>query len=137
MDQWISAKDFIAADVVRWREGVFDRRRRGKASCVGERQVAAEVLDRGDDGWVRLLVRACTITRDEQTGRTVPLFKPGENLRRNVKTLLHGKTERLLWSDESARDAVLGKFSKSRFTRSDDDRSISACFISALDRSGK
>jgi hypothetical protein len=117
MDQWIPATDFIAADVVRWTEGVFDNRRRGKALRIGERVIAAEVLHRGDDGWVRLLVRACMITKDEQAGRTIPVFKAGESLRRGVKTLLRGKTERLLWSDESARNAVLGRFENSRFVQ--------------------
>lgn len=116
MEQWIEAKDFIAADVIRWKEGVFDNRRRGKALRIGERQVAAEVLQRGEDGWVRLLVRACTITKDEVAGRTVQSLKAGEPIRRSIKTLLRGKVERLLWDDESARAAVLAsKPAKSRF----------------------
>ena len=47
MEQWIEAQDFIAADVIRWREGVFHNRRKGKALRIGERQVAAEVLHPG------------------------------------------------------------------------------------------
>lgn len=116
MEQWIEAKDFIAADVIRWKEGVFDNRRRGKALRIGERQVAAEVLQRGEDGWVRLLVRACTITKDEVAGRTVQSLKAGEPIRRSIKTLMRGKVERLLWDDESARAAVLAsKPAKSRY----------------------
>ncbi len=117
MDQWIPATDFIAADVVRWSEGVFDRRRRGKALRVGERMISAEVMERGEDGWVRLLVRACIVTKDEFAGRTIPILKKGESLRRGLKTILRGKPERLLWSDESARLAVLGRFEGSRFVQ--------------------
>lgn len=120
MDQWIPAKDFIAADVVRWTEGVFDRRRKGKKSMrIGERQMIGEVLHRGEDGWVRLLIRASTITKDEIYGKSIPMMKPGMQLRRGVNTLLRGKPERLKWSDESARDAVLGKFEGSQFVRRD------------------
>ncbi len=82
MDQWVPATDFIAADVVRWTEGIYDRRRRGKALRIGERLVAAEVIERGKDGWVRLLVRACTITKDEYAGRPIIPLKAGEILRR-------------------------------------------------------
>ena len=118
MEQWIEAKDFIAADVIRWKEGVFDNRRRGKALRIGERQVAAEVLQRGEDGWVRLLVRACAITKDDVAGRTVQFLKAGEQIRRASKTLLRGKVERLRWDDESARAAVLAsKPAKSRFAK--------------------
>lgn len=116
MEQWVEAKDFIAADVIRWTEGVYDNRRRGKALRIGERLVAAEVLQRGKDGWVRLLVRACTITKDEMGGRTVQTLKTGALIRRASKTLLRGKVERLLWGDESARAVVLASTpAKSRF----------------------
>ena len=79
----------------------------GKALRIGERQVAAEVLSRGNDGWVRLIVRACTITKDEFGGRTVTVLKAGTTVRRGIRTILRGKPERLLWDDESARAAVL------------------------------
>lgn len=116
MERWVEAKDFIAADVIRWSEGVYDNRRRGKALRIGERQVAAEVLQRGEDGWVRLLVRTCTITKDDVAGKAVQSLKAGEQIRRASKTLLRGKVERLLWDDESARAAVLAsKPIKSRF----------------------
>lgn len=116
MEQWIEAQDFIAADVIRWKEGVFHNRRRGKALRIGERQVAAEVLQRGEDGWVKLLVRGCTITKDDAAGKSVQTLKAGEQIRRAAKTLLRGKVERLLWGDETARAAVLAsKPPKSRF----------------------
>jgi hypothetical protein len=118
MEQWVEAGDFIPADVIRWKEAVFDNgRRRKKALRIGERVVIAEVLHRGEDGWVRLLVRACTITRDDQAGRHVPVLKPEAEIRRGAKTILRGSPERLLWEDETARAAVLSRWPvKSRFT---------------------
>lgn len=123
MDQWIEAKDFIAADVIRWTEGIYDRRKRGKALRIGERQVAAEVIERGKDGWVKLLVRASTITKDEVAGRSIILLKPGEALRRGEKTILRGKPQRLLWDDETARQAVVNGSSRgSKYIKKDDDQ---------------
>lgn len=116
MVEWIPTKDFIAADVIRWREGVFDRRRKGKALRIGERDVIAEVLSRGEDGWVRLLVRACETTKDEFAGKSVEALKDDTQIRRGLKTILRGKPERLLWDDEIARAAVVAsKPVKSRF----------------------
>ncbi len=122
MDQWIPAKDFIAADVVRWTEGIYDRRRRGKALRIGERLIAAEVIERGKDGWVKLLVRACTITKDEFAGKSILPLKAGEQVRRGEKTILRGKPQRLLWDDETARQAVVNGSSRgSRYIKSDND----------------
>ena len=122
MDHWVPATDFIAADVIRWTEGIYDRRKRGKALRIGERLVAAEVIERGKDGWVNLLVRASTITKDEVAGRSITLLKSGEALRRGEKTILRGKPQRLLWEDESARNAVLAsKPVKSGFFQAEDE----------------
>lgn len=122
MDQWVPATDFIAADVVRWTEGIYDRRKRGKALRIGERLIAAEVIERGKDGWVKLLVRASSITKDEVAGRAITLLKPGEAVRRGEKTILRGKPQRLLWDDETARQAVVqGSSRGSRYIRKDAD----------------
>lgn len=122
MNQWIPATDFIAADVVRWTEGIYDRRRRGKALRIGERLIAAEVIERGKDGWVKLLVRACTITKDEFAGKPILLLKAGEQVRRGEKTILRGKPQRLLWDDETARQAVVNGGSRgSRYIKCEDD----------------
>ena len=111
MEQWVSASDgFIEADVIRWNESVFANPRRGKGKPlrIGERQVVAEVLRTDRDGWVYLLVRACTITVDNFAGRNVLPLKFEAQIKRAKKTILRGKPERLLWSDESARDILLG-----------------------------
>lgn len=122
MDQWVPAQDFIAADVIRWTEGIYDRRKRGKALRIGERQVAAEVIERGKDGWVKLLVRACAITKDKFAGKPILPLKPGEPVRRGEKTILRGKPQRLLWEDESARTAVIqGSTRGSRYISKDED----------------
>jgi hypothetical protein len=112
---WTPARDFIETDVLRWTEGIFEsRRRKGKARKIGEREVVAEVQSRGGDGWIRLLVRRCIITRDECAGQSIPPLKPETLIRRNLKTVLRGNPQRLLWSDESARAAVVASPDRGR-----------------------
>lgn len=110
MGAWTKCGDgFIRADVIRWKEAVWDSPRRKKAEPlrIGERLITAEVI--GDDGeWVRLLVRECVETARFSARKPVVLFKAGTVIRRARKTISkYGKPERLLWSDESARACLL------------------------------
>ena len=110
MGEWVSAKEgFIAADVIRWTEGIFDKRRGKKARArrLGDRRVAAEVIEATGDGWLKLLVRACVITRDDYAGAVLPPIHVGDTIKRSRKTVERGQPERLLWSDESARRDVI------------------------------
>jgi len=114
MAEWIPIQDegFIPADVIRWKEGVYSRRRsrKKKAPRLGDRLITAEVLKGPDaEGWVRLLVRKCEILSELSTRKPAPLIQNTE-IKRGVRTIMRGKPERLLWSDETARSAVASKF---------------------------
>jgi len=103
--------NFIEADVIRWKGGAWEkrRRRRGRAVNAGERMVVAEVIrDRGD-GWVELLIRDSTVLREKKGWLLKPLPKHVE-ARRRRRTIERGSPERLLWSDESARAALSSRF---------------------------
>jgi hypothetical protein len=113
--EWIPIQDsgFIAADVIRWKEGVYAHRRgrNAKAPRLGDRLVTAEVLQGADaDGWVQLLVRKCEILLEISIIKP-PLIAEKTQIRRALKTIMRGKPERLLWSDESARVLVADKAS--------------------------
>lgn len=98
----------IPADVVRWIEPVFYYSKRKKARPVktGSREVTAEVL-KIEGEWIFLLVRGCKkITAD--TLKDIEIFKPGKEIKRKTATLLRNNPERLIWSDETAREAILG-----------------------------
>jgi len=114
MGEWVPITDkFIEADVIRWREGVFSRprRRRARVMKIGERRITGEVLKNPDaDGWVVLMVRYCEVLSETAIGQIVERFKDGKTLRRSRETILHGEPERLLWSDETARDVVARGF---------------------------
>ncbi|MBN8500914.1 MAG: hypothetical protein J0M19_07170 [Sphingomonadales bacterium] len=103
------------ADVIRWTETIFDRRRKGKALRIGERTLAGEVIERTDEGWVRVLLRVAVITKAEFAGKSIPPLKTGDTIKRGLKTILRGQPERLSWTDESARAAVVRKRDQSRF----------------------
>jgi hypothetical protein len=110
--QWIAETEgIIVADVIRWTEGIYAKRRRknAKSQRLGERQVTAEVLEATDDGWLKLLVRASVITKDDFAGSRLPPLNIGDEIKRARKTVERGKPERLLWSDEGARWSVLEK----------------------------
>jgi hypothetical protein len=117
MAEWVPIEngEFIAADVIRWKEGVYRRGRSRKAKAVrfGDRIVTAEVLKEPDaKGWVQLLVRGCEVV-SAMIGRNlfeVPLLAKRTEVKRAKKTIMRGKPERLLWSDESARAIVTSRF---------------------------
>ena len=111
--EWIPCGNgFIEADVVRWKESVWEKRSRRRNSRdikVGERVVTAEVL-REEAGWVHLLTRACVVSSERVPGREVTLLPKGGNIRRKRHKIERGNPERLLWSDESARAVLISKF---------------------------
>jgi hypothetical protein len=93
---------------------VFRNRRRGQPARVGDRLVFAEVLREADkDGWVYRLVRRSEVlsVRTSWQLSDVLLPAPGTETRRRLRTILRGNPERLVWSDESARDIVAGQLS--------------------------
>lgn len=111
MGQWIKVdRDFIEADVIRWEEAVFAEpgRRSRRPTKIGTRRVAAEVTKGPDEErWVALLVRQCEVLTETVIGQLVEKFREGKTLRRSLETIVRGAPERRLWTDESARDAVL------------------------------
>jgi hypothetical protein len=111
MAVWIPVGDgFIEADVIRWKEPVFKNRGRGQPVRVGDRLVSAEVLREADkDGWVYLLVRRSEVVSVRTSWQLSDVLLPatGKETRRRLRTILLGDPERLAWSDESARSAVV------------------------------
>lgn len=113
MGEWVPVgNDFIEADVIRWKEGVFKNKRgkSRKAVRIGERLVTAEVLKMDNQGWVNLLVRACEVVSLGWNIRELPLLPKETEIKRKCTTISRGNAERLLWSDESARASVAGEF---------------------------
>jgi hypothetical protein len=112
MTKWIPCGNgFIEADVIRWKESVWEkpsRKRTARAVNAGERMVVAEVI-RDKDGWVDLLLRGSTVVSEKPGWLLKPLPKNLE-VRRRRQTIKRGNPERLLWSDESVRAGLNSKF---------------------------
>lgn len=67
--KWIPCgSGFVEADVIRWKEAVWEKRRRqrGRAVNAGDRMVVAEVM-RDEDGWVELLIRESTVVNESSS----------------------------------------------------------------------
>jgi hypothetical protein len=111
--KWIPCGNgFIEADVVRWKEAMWEkssRRRNARVVNVGDRVVTAELLREDAEGWVCLLTRACEVA-SEKPGRKVAVLPKNQEIRRKRRTIERGQPERLLWSDESARAILASKF---------------------------
>lgn len=111
MTIWIPCPEgFIAADVIRWSEGVWGRRgpAKSRAFKIGDRDVTAEVLEGPDkDGFFLLLVRDCKIFSEEPA--RCKLDRDAE-IRRKGSTIMRGDPDRMIWSDEAARVMVRSPF---------------------------
>lgn len=104
------AGGFIEADVIRWKEPVFKNRRRGRPARLGDRLVTAEVLPDGDrDGWVHLLVRRAEVVSAHPGWNLSDVLLPatGTETKRQRRTIIRGNPERMAWTDEGARAAVV------------------------------
>src|SRR5262249_40400694 len=114
MAGWIECgKNFIEADVIRFREPVWEnrgpRQRRGqkvKGRRIGERTVTAQVIAEDQEaGYVLLLIGACGSQRDKALPPNIDvmMLNKGEERWRARKTIERRGPERQLWVDETAR----------------------------------
>lgn len=115
MTEWVAVGGgFIQADVIRWKEGVWERRGpRGRQRSVlaGDQVMTAEVLQEADrDGWVLLKVVGCAVGVSRIHRRELIPVKAGTQIRRAYKTIVRGHPERLLWSEENVRALLSSKF---------------------------
>jgi hypothetical protein len=115
--KWLACgTDFIVADVIRWREPVWKpqpRTSKKKPSIIGQRVITGQIVKIDRAGWVHIEVTGCTVEPAPHWTRALSPFKNGEAIRRQRGKIGQGKVQRLLWSDESARAAVIG----SRFVK--------------------
>lgn len=103
--------DFIVGDVIRWKEPIWKpqlRRSKRKPVMIGQRLIAGQVLKMDRYGWVHIEVASCSVLPFETWGKPIPGLKRGEVIRRRRAKIGQGRLDRLAWSDESARAAIVG-----------------------------
>lgn len=74
---------------------------------LGHRIVTGQVLKFDRYGWVHVQVAACTVEALPRCIRPLYPLAVGETVRRKRDRVGQGKVDRLLWSDESARAAIV------------------------------
>jgi hypothetical protein len=123
MTEWIFCYgDFIAADVIRWKEPVWEKRgpKQGRAMIIGDRLVTAQVLrEEEDSGFVILLVMACEVLLDKSRRKTIQPLEKNKEIARKRKSLEKGRPERMLWEGdgECVRAGLVTKPEKEREKR--------------------
>lgn len=99
---------FVVSDVIRWVEPAWAPKtpRAKKSKKIGAKLVTAEVKSCEADGWSSLLV--LSVEYAALPGWTIPKLEGV--IRRRRGPIGQGGAERLLWSDESARERVASPF---------------------------
>lgn len=119
--EWTACgRDFIEADVIRWQEPVWKPQRRaavGRKSRkppvrIGQRIVIGQVVKIDKAGWVHVEVADCQVAPSSDWWKPITGYGKGELIRRQCAKIGQGRVDRLLWSDEGARAAIV---SRSRF----------------------
>jgi hypothetical protein len=106
-ENWESAEDgFIEADVIRWVEALWPPKRGKKQSRpIGQQEVIGQITSIDGD-YVSVKVMQAKNT-ENRIGKVLAVHKPDSIIQKKKDSLMKGSPERLLWSDETARTALL------------------------------
>ncbi|TVQ85284.1 MAG: hypothetical protein EA357_00780 [Micavibrio sp.] len=116
MTEWIPAtEDFIEADVIRWTEPVWSDKKRGRGKnakyvMLAKQSVVGQIKGKEGD-YVLIEVISAEIApegenNENKSYQTLRPYAPGSVIRKKPSTLVKNAIERLLWSDESARNSI-------------------------------
>lgn len=110
---WTTSEDFAESDVVEWMETIWPpnlhrrRSRKYKPKPWGKQKVVAQITAI-DGEFVKLVVLKSEIVEDKQVvGSVVKPYKVGTTITKKRSTLQRVEPERLLWSEEDVRKALL------------------------------
>lgn len=116
---WEKSGEFVESDVVEWTEAIWppnhSRRRnerrggRGRAAPRpwGKQKVTAQITA-VDGDFVKLTILKSEIT-ENIIGSELKPHKVGTTITKKRQTLQRGEPERLLWSEEDVRKALLSE----------------------------
>ena len=105
---WTQSGEFVESDVVEWTEAIWPpshSRRRKKSRPWGKQKVTAQITA-VDGDFVKLTVLRSSIT-ENIIGSELKPHKVGTIITKKRQTLMRGEPERLLWSEEDVRKALL------------------------------
>jgi len=105
---WEKSKgDFIEADVVEWIEAIWslNKYKKGKSKPWGRQKVVGQITKVEGDVLQLIVLRAIII--ENVIGADLRPYKTGVSITKKRATLLKGSPERLHWSEEEVRAALL------------------------------
>lgn len=108
---WTQSGEFVESDVVEWTEAIWPpshSRRRKRSRPWGKQKVTAQITA-VDGDFVKLTVLRSAIV-ENIIGSELKPHKVGTTITKKRQTLLRGKPERLLWSEEDVRNVLLEKY---------------------------
>ena len=108
--KWTQSGEFVESDVVEWTETIWppnSPRRRKKPRPWGKQKITAQITAIDGD-FVKLTVLKSAIT-ENIIGSELKPHKVGTTITKKRQTLLRGEPERLVWSEEDVRTALLEK----------------------------
>ena len=106
---WEQAGQFVESDVIEWTEAIWPpktgRRQRTKPRPVGKQKVIAQIASIEGD-FIKLTVLKSELLENESIKPIYP-HKPGSTITKKRATLSRGEPQRLHWSEEDVRLALL------------------------------
>lgn len=104
---WEKSQEFVESDVVEWVEAIWspNKYKKGKSKPWGKQKVVAQIVSIEKD-YLKLTVLKATVI-ENIIGSELRPHKVGSTLTKKQSTLLRGNPERLHWSEEDVRAALL------------------------------
>lgn len=105
---WTQSGEFVESDVVEWTEAIWPpshSRRRKKFRPWGKQKITAQIAHIEGD-FVKLTVLKASVI-ENLIGSDLRPHKVGTTITKKRATLLRGSPERLLWSEEDVRTALV------------------------------
>lgn len=107
---WTQSGDFVESDVVEWTEAIWSpshSRRQKKSRPWGKQKVTAQITAVEGDFLKLTVLRSYII--ENIIGSELKPHKVGTIITKKRQTLMRGEPERLLWSEEDVRMALLAE----------------------------
>ena len=106
---WEQSDSFVISDVIEWMEAIWPRRRTRRRKNIprpiGKQKVIAQITEIDGD-FIKLTVLKSELLENTVAKVLVP-HKVGTVITKKHATLLRGEPQRLHWSEEDVRKALL------------------------------
>lgn len=103
---WVSFEgEFLESDVIRWTEAIWAPNRRKKQKRPWGTQEVTGQITAIDGDFTTIKVMKAEI-RENHIAKTLNPYRTDVTIKKKKQTLLKGNPQRMLWSDEDARESL-------------------------------